>query len=81
MSNGATFLDQLEAGLQRALVPRGAVLVVAFSGGPDSSALLRALSELRDQWNFNLRAVHVNHNIRSGESERDERIGQRISVL
>ena len=81
MSNDATFLDQLEAGLQRALVPRGAVLVVAFSGGPDSSALLRALSELRDQWNFNLRAVHVNHNIRSGESERDERIAQRIAEL
>jgi tRNA(Ile)-lysidine synthase len=79
MSSGSTFLEQLDAGLTRASVPHGAVLVVAFSGGPDSSALLGGLSELRDHWNFTLWAVHVNHNIRPGESELDQRAAQQIA--
>ncbi len=36
---------------------------VAFSGGADSTALLHAMSRLRDERGFALRGVHVNHHL------------------
>ena len=51
-------------------------VLVALSGGADSSALLYLLCELRKERFFPLYAAHVNHNIRTenygGEAERDE---------
>jgi tRNA(Ile)-lysidine synthase len=47
----------------------GGRLVVAVSGGIDSSALLIALSELGA---FDLVAAHVNHHLRGAESDEDE---------
>lgn len=44
-------------------------LVVAVSGGPDSTALLIALAALRADFI----AAHVNHHLRGGESDDDER--------
>jgi tRNA(Ile)-lysidine synthase len=44
-------------------------IVVACSGGADSTALLIALSELRQE----LVCVHVNHHLRGDESDGDER--------
>ena len=38
-------------------------LVVAFSGGGDSSALLHALATLRGARGLDLRAIHVNHGL------------------
>ena len=76
---GSEFIDQLSAGLKRASVPHGAVLIVALSGGPDSSALLAGLSELRDQWGLTLVAAHVNHKVRPGTSERDELAAKQIA--
>ena len=49
--------------------PETAPLVVAVSGGIDSTALLVALHELRS---FPLLAAHVNHHLRSAESDGDE---------
>ena len=46
-------------------------LVVAFSGGGDSSALLHALAALRDVKRFDLRAIHVNHGLHA-DAERWE---------
>lgn len=54
------------------LVPRGAKIIVAVSGGPDSTALLALLVRLREKHHFTLRAAHVNYRLRGRDSERDE---------
>lgn len=46
-------------------------LIVACSGGIDSTALLLALADLRTD-GFELIAAHVNHNLRGAESDADE---------
>ena len=52
-------------------------ILVALSGGADSSALLHLLCALREKIDFPLYAAHINHNIRTeeygNEAERDER--------
>ncbi len=73
------FLGYLSAGLDAAAVPAGAKLIVAFSGGPDSSALLAGLAELRRERNFTLFASHVNHQIRPDASRRYQDSASRIS--
>jgi tRNA(Ile)-lysidine synthase len=46
-------------------------IVVAASGGVDSTALLLGMCELRED-GFALRAAHVNHHLRGAESDEDE---------
>ncbi|CAN5254327.1 tRNA lysidine(34) synthetase TilS [soil metagenome] len=48
------------------------VVIAALSGGPDSTALLLALSMVSKQFGFKLRACHVNHKLRGEESNQDE---------
>ena len=48
-------------------------VTVALSGGADSVCLLSVLNELKDKYGYALSAVHVNHQLRGDESERDER--------
>jgi tRNA(Ile)-lysidine synthase len=45
---------------------------VAFSGGPDSSALLVALSVLAERLHWPIEAAHVNHRLRGAESDGDQ---------
>ncbi|MDG0867313.1 tRNA lysidine(34) synthetase TilS [Candidatus Lucifugimonas marina] len=72
MSTDSKFIQLLGAGLDQTGVPDGVTLVVAFSGGPDSSALLAGLSELRERRNLSLIAAHVNHGIRPESSAADQ---------
>ena len=48
------------------LVPRGALVLVAVSGGPDSMALLHVLALLRHKLAFGLFAHGVDHGLRAG---------------
>jgi tRNA(Ile)-lysidine synthase len=60
-----TFTEQ-SLSVQLAGIPQGSRLVVAFSGGLDSSVLLWSLSRLLQQNNpsaFGLAAIHVNHGL------------------
>ena len=47
------------------MIEKGDVIVVGFSGGADSVCLLHFLSIVKDDYDIVLKAVHVNHNIRS----------------
>lgn len=48
-------------------------ILIAFSGGPDSTALLRVLVALREKLSLTLAAAHVNYRVRGKDSEEDER--------
>ena len=54
-----------------AMLPQGAKVVVAVSGGADSMALLFALFQLRSMYNMTLIVAHVNHQLRGEEAEQD----------
>lgn len=47
-------------------------LLVAISGGPDSTALLAGLTHLRHRFGHRVTAAHVAHALRGAESERDQ---------
>src|SRR5262245_60009540 len=54
-----------------AMLPPGAKVVVAVSGGADSMALLLALFHLRSVYNMTLLVAHVNHQLRGEEAEQE----------
>lgn len=53
------------------LFKKGDTLIVAYSGGADSTALLHLLHSLKT-YNLNLIAVHLNHCLRGEVSDEDE---------
>lgn len=53
------------------LIEAGDLVLAGVSGGADSVCLLLLLLELRQQLNFSLEVVHVEHGIRGEESCRD----------
>jgi tRNA(Ile)-lysidine synthase len=79
MTDNSEFLAILDAGLDQASVPDGSNLVVAFSGGPDSTALLGGLVELSNERQLTLVATHINHQIRPDSSNQDQQAAERIA--
>ncbi len=71
MSTEQKFNELLGAGFDRAKMPEGETIIVAFSGGPDSSALLYGMTELAKDKRWQIVAGHVNHQIRRETSQRD----------
>lgn len=61
-----------EPSLLSGLAPNEAILV-GFSGGSDSTALLHILWQYSKAAGFRLCAAHINHGIRGDEADRDER--------
>src|SRR3972149_11401769 len=54
------------------LLARGERVVVAVSGGPDSVALLKALTMIAGRYNLSLLVAHLNHGLRDVEADREE---------
>ena len=46
-------------------------VAVGLSGGADSMCLIDILIRIKDEYGITLKAVHINHNIRGKEAERD----------
>lgn len=58
--------------IEETLLEKGQQVVVGFSGGPDSVCLLHLLIQMRDKWDLDLHAVHINHNLRPGYADVDQ---------
>jgi tRNA(Ile)-lysidine synthetase-like protein len=56
---------------ERGLMPRGASILLAVSGGADSTALLHAASELAPEMGWALSVAHVHHGWRGKDADRD----------
>lgn len=66
-------LKRLEERLSRdELVKNGDKLLLAISAGADSTAMLYLFSRLRFTNDLSLLAVHINHQLRDEESDKDE---------
>ena len=73
------FLEQVLEGLKISGVEVGSKMIVAFSGGPDSTALLLSLTNLQERFPLTLIATHLNHMTRGKESQKDEEFTKFIS--
>jgi tRNA(Ile)-lysidine synthase len=64
--------------LKHNLFTKDATILVGVSGGPDSMALLHYLHSLKDEWNFRVVAISVDHQLRGEESLRDLRYVENV---
>ncbi len=62
------FLDTIK---KHSLIQKDDGIVVAVSGGPDSVCLLHLLWTIREKYSLKLFAVHLNHQFRGVEAQRD----------
>ncbi|MDR0447021.1 MAG: tRNA lysidine(34) synthetase TilS [Oscillospiraceae bacterium] len=60
------------------MLPRGATIIAAVSGGADSTALLAALCELAPARDLIIHAAHFDHRLRGEESDRDREFVLRL---
>jgi tRNA(Ile)-lysidine synthase len=58
--------------LKKNKISKKSNILVAYSGGPDSSALLWLLKSIQEDISFSLSALYVNHGIRSQSEMSDE---------
>jgi tRNA(Ile)-lysidine synthase len=63
---------------RRCRLGRGARVVAAVSGGPDSVALLTLLARHKDAPGWKVHAAHFNHRVRGRASDRDEAFVRRL---
>jgi len=59
--------------------PKNAPILLGFSGGPDSAALLSLLLKWRELTGAPIYAAHIDHMIRDGEHERDRKFCERVT--
>jgi tRNA(Ile)-lysidine synthase len=70
-----TVLERVRKTITRySMLPRGARVAVAVSGGADSMCLLRVLLDLAAEYGVELSVAHFNHQLRGAESDEDERV-------
>ncbi len=63
---------------QHSLLVNGDSVLVALSGGPDSVSLLHVLWKIRREFNLQLGAVYINHQIRKAAAKKEERFCQKL---
>jgi len=73
MKNNLSFIDRFENFiLANKLIQKNDKLLVGFSGGADSTALLCALWHLKTKYHLSFLVAHINYNLRDEDSLRDE---------
>ncbi len=73
-------LGEIQRSFARQAMPRrGALVLVAVSGGADSIALLHALAQLRPQLGIRLAVAHLNHGIRGAAAAADAAFVKRVA--
>ncbi len=66
-------LDKVRKTVEKyGMLRKGDSVTVGLSGGADSVTLMSVLCALKNEYNLNISAVHINHGIRGEEAERDE---------
>ena len=65
-------IEQVEKALELSEQSQDRKLILGWSGGPDSTALMDLLSKLQKKHRFRLALVHINFNLRGQESQDDE---------
>lgn len=60
------------------LIEKGEHIVIGLSGGPDSVCLFHILYRLRNELEITLHAVHINHGLRPGAAEEDQRYAEKL---
>lgn len=79
-STGKELPDKIYSNLKPYISRKGVFCLVAFSGGPDSTALLTALSELSEILEIRIAAAYVNHGLRpQKELEKEDRFVQSLT--
>lgn len=66
------YKEILEKNRKNKLIEENDKIVVGFSGGPDSVFLVEMLVKLRENINFDMVLVHINHLLRGENSDGDE---------
>lgn len=66
---------------ERHMIPPGATVLCAVSGGADSICLLHALYRLRPKLGFSLAAAHYNHKLRGADSDQDAAFTAQFTAL
>ncbi|MDD3167879.1 MAG: tRNA lysidine(34) synthetase TilS [Eubacteriales bacterium] len=64
--------------MNNSLIEKGEHIVIGLSGGPDSVCLFHILYRLREELNIRLHAVHINHGLRPGAADEDQRYAERL---
>ena len=66
------FREILKVNKKYNLIEINDIIVVGFSGGPDSVFLVEMLKKLKNFINFNIYLVHINHLLRGEDADSDE---------
>ncbi|MFH1727123.1 MAG: tRNA lysidine(34) synthetase TilS [Pseudomonadota bacterium] len=61
------------------LISKDDKILCALSGGMDSVCLLHILANLKKPLGFNLACIHINHNLRTKDSNKDEAFAKEMS--
>ncbi len=77
--NTNTLAERVLTFIQRHSLIGRETLIVGVSGGPDSVCLLHLLAELKEPLGVELHIAHLNHMLRSDESEADAEYVSRLS--
>jgi len=64
---------------QHNLFSRGAKIILAVSGGPDSVCMLDIFTKIRRKYNLQLIIVHVNYALRGRDSEKDGKLVRKLA--